>query len=60
MRTISRRKFFRKTAAGPAVTGFLSAGPRELDATPLGMPIGFQTYPVRTAISVPYLRDLKV
>jgi hypothetical protein len=47
MSTISRRKFFKKTAA--AFAALLAAGVRGIDA-----------YPVRTAIGVPYLRDLKV
>jgi sugar phosphate isomerase/epimerase len=50
MPAVSRREFFRKTAADAAVAGFLSAGALELGANPLGMPIGCQTYPVRSLI----------
>jgi sugar phosphate isomerase/epimerase len=50
MPAISRREFFRKSAADAAVAGFLSVAARELHANPLGMPIGSQTYPHRQRI----------
>jgi sugar phosphate isomerase/epimerase len=59
MGAISRRKFFRKAATDAAVAGFLSAGARELGATPLGMPIGCQTYPVRTMIGQDFAGTIK-
>jgi sugar phosphate isomerase/epimerase len=59
MGAISRRKFFRKAAADLAVAGFLNAGARELGATPLGMPIGCQTYPVRTMIGQDFAGTIK-
>jgi sugar phosphate isomerase/epimerase len=48
MPVISRREFC-KTAAVAA--GLLSAGVLELHASPLGMPIGCQTWPVRDMIA---------
>src|SRR5450432_1351552 len=59
MPAISRRDFFRKTATGAAAAGFLSAGARELGATPLGIPIGCQTYPVRTMIGQDFAGTIK-
>ena len=59
MRTISRRKLFKKTAAGATLAGVLSAGVRGLGATPLGMPIGCQTYLVRAAIGQDFTATIK-
>ena len=53
MLTISRRQFFKKTAAGAAVAGMLRANP-------LGMPIGCQTYPVRNMIAKDFPGTIKV
>lgn len=50
MSEISRREFFRKSAAGAAAAGFVSVAVRELAANPLGLPIGSQTYPHRQRI----------
>jgi sugar phosphate isomerase/epimerase len=50
MSVISRRQFFRKSATDATVAGFLSVARRELDANPLGIPIGSQTYPHRQRI----------
>jgi sugar phosphate isomerase/epimerase len=50
MPAISRRKFVQRAAANTAAAWLLSAGARELRANPLGMPIGCQTYPLRTLI----------
>jgi sugar phosphate isomerase/epimerase len=50
MSTSSRRDFLRTTAAG-AAAACIGLGTKELRADPLGMPIGFQTYPVRDAIA---------
>ena len=47
MRTISRRKFFKKTTTDAALAGILSATAGKLAANPLGLPIGCQTWPVR-------------
>ncbi len=51
MSRISRRQFFKNTATSAAVARLLSAGAAELRANPLGMPIGCQTWPVRTKIA---------
>jgi sugar phosphate isomerase/epimerase len=50
MPAISRREFFRKSATDVAVAGFLTAAARDLHASPLGLPIGSQTYPHRQRI----------
>jgi sugar phosphate isomerase/epimerase len=51
MSALSRREFF-KTAAGQAMAaGLITAGVLELHASPLGMPIGCQTWPVREMIA---------
>jgi sugar phosphate isomerase/epimerase len=50
MADLSRREFFRKTAADAAVAGLLATGVTELRASPLGLPIGSQTYPHRQMI----------
>ncbi|HVN82086.1 MAG TPA: sugar phosphate isomerase/epimerase family protein [Terriglobia bacterium] len=47
MQKISRREFLERSAMGVAVAGCLSAGTSSLGADPLGIPIGFQIYPVR-------------
>ena len=60
MPAISRREFFKNTAAGAAMAGVLSAGARELRANPLGMPIGCQTYPVRNMIAKDFPGTIKV
>ena len=51
MSAISRREFFKKTAADTAIAGFLAAAAgRRVSANPLGLPIGSQTYPHRERI----------
>ena len=47
MHTFSRREFLSRSAMGVAAAGCLSAGTLSLEADPLGLPIGFQIYPVR-------------
>jgi sugar phosphate isomerase/epimerase len=47
MQTISRRGFLGKSAMGLATAGYLSVRALALKADPLGLPIGFQIYPVR-------------
>lgn len=46
----SRREFFKKSGVGSAAAPFLAVGARSLEASPLGMPIGSQTYPHRQRI----------
>jgi sugar phosphate isomerase/epimerase len=50
MAPISRRTFFRMAAADAAVAGLVAARVVQLDASPLGLPIGSQTYPHRQMI----------
>src|SRR5215213_7370742 len=52
MSAMSRREFFKKTAADTAVAGLIAAaaGGRAY-ANPLGLPIGSQTYPHRALIT---------
>jgi sugar phosphate isomerase/epimerase len=59
MSTITRREFFKNTAAGATVAGFLSAGAANLRANPLGMPIGCQTWPVRAMIAKDFPGTIK-
>jgi sugar phosphate isomerase/epimerase len=47
---ISRRVFFRIAAADAAVAALVAARVVEVDANPLGLPIGSQTYPHRAMI----------
>jgi sugar phosphate isomerase/epimerase len=48
-----------RTAATCTAAGFLSAGARELRASPLGMPIGCQTWPVREMIAKDFPGTIK-
>jgi sugar phosphate isomerase/epimerase len=50
MDTMSRREFFRRAGADAAVAGVLAAGVIRVEANPLGLPIGSQTYPHRAMI----------
>jgi sugar phosphate isomerase/epimerase len=49
MPVMSRREFFRK-ASDATVVGILAAGAAKLEANPLDLPIGSQTYPHRAMI----------
>src|SRR6188508_3863006 len=49
MAGISRREFVKTTAFGTAAAGLLASGVK-LQANPLGLPIGSQTYPHRAEI----------
>jgi sugar phosphate isomerase/epimerase len=51
MSGISRREFCKNAAKGAAAAGLLSVGAVELRASPLGLPIGCQTWPVRKMIA---------
>jgi sugar phosphate isomerase/epimerase len=57
---ISRRQALIRTATAAGTAGWLSTLISELDADPLGMPIGCQTYPVRTLIGQDFLGTMKV
>ena len=50
MCAISRREFVKKSATDAAVAAFLATGVARLEANPLGLPIGSQTYPHRAMI----------
>ena len=50
MLVISRRTFFQSLAADAVAAGFFAAAVVESRANPLGLPIGCQTYPVRSMI----------
>jgi sugar phosphate isomerase/epimerase len=50
MAAISRREFLENAVASSAVAAFLTQGATELEAAPLGLPIGSQVYPVRTML----------
>ena len=52
---LSRREFFEKASTGVAVAGFVAAHGPEVEASPLGLPIGSQTWPHREAMK----RDLR-
>jgi sugar phosphate isomerase/epimerase len=59
MSRISRRKFVKTAATGSAAAGFLSAVGLKLDANPLGLPIGCQTWPVREMIAKDFPGTIK-
>ena len=50
MAALSRREFLKRASTEAAVVGFLGARVATLDAKPLGLPIGSQTYPHRAMI----------
>ncbi len=60
MSAISRREFFQKAVTNAAVAASLSTGARVLRANPLGMPIGCQTWPVRTMIAKDFPGTIKL
>jgi sugar phosphate isomerase/epimerase len=51
MSNMSRREFIEKTAAGAAIAGLAGSATAPVDASPLGLPIGSQTYPHRARIA---------
>ncbi|HXJ96176.1 MAG TPA: sugar phosphate isomerase/epimerase [Terriglobia bacterium] len=59
MSEISRREFCTSAAKGAAAAGLLSVGALELRASPLGLPIGCQTYPVRKMIAQDFPGTIK-
>jgi sugar phosphate isomerase/epimerase len=59
MRKFSRRDFIKSTAVGISAAGMLAAGASRVNANPLGLPIGCQTYPVRMAIQQDFPGTLK-
>jgi sugar phosphate isomerase/epimerase len=59
MSEISRREFLKNAATCTAAAGLLSAGALKLNANPLGMPIGCQTWFVRESIAKDFPGTLK-
>jgi sugar phosphate isomerase/epimerase len=59
MIAMSRRGFFRLAATEAAAAAWLAATARDLRANPLGLPIGCQTWPVRTMIAKDFVGTLK-
>ena len=59
MSTVTRRDFLKVAGTGTAAAGFLAAGGMELNADPLGLPIGCQTWPVRDMIAKDFPGTIK-
>src|SRR5437762_1336878 len=59
MSAISRREFCKVTATSAAAAGFLSTSALRLQANPLGLPIGCQTWPVREMIEKDFPGTIK-
>src|SRR5207249_2320687 len=59
MSEISRREFLKNAATSAAVAGLLSGDAPELRASPVGMPIGCQTWHVRTMIAKDFPGTIK-
>jgi len=60
MPAISRREFCRSAATYATAAGFLSGGALNLQANPLGLPIGCQTWPVRAMIEKDFPGTIKL
>src|SRR3954471_18909465 len=59
MAEMSRRQFFKKTTAAAAPAAMLASRASQLRANPLGLPIGCQTWPVRSMIAKDFPGTLK-
>jgi sugar phosphate isomerase/epimerase len=59
MSEVTRREFLKNTAMGVVAAGVASAGGLELRADPLGLPIGCQTWPVRSMIEKDFPGTIK-
>jgi len=59
MSAITRRHFGKVAATQAAALSLISAGVMKLQANPLGMPIGCQTWPVRDSIGKDFAGTLK-
>lgn len=59
MTAVSRREFLKIASANSAAAGLLAAGVLELRGSPLGMPIGCQTWPVREMIAKDFPGTIK-
>lgn len=60
MAEISRREFVKCAATATVAAGILSADALQLDANPLGLPIGCQTWPVREGIAKDFPGTIKM
>lgn len=58
MDPMTRREFLARTAAGATAAGVMLTGSRDASASPLGLPIGSQTYPHRAMIAEGKFVDL--
>jgi sugar phosphate isomerase/epimerase len=56
---MSRRDFVKKAATSAAAAGICCSGALQLRANPLGLPIGCQTWPVRTMIAKDFPSTIK-
>jgi len=59
MASLSRRDFCKLAATNSVAAGLISAGAMELHASPLGLPIGCQTWPVRDMIAKDFPGTIK-
>lgn len=59
MKTVSRRHFIGSSLIGAAAGGYLARAASYLEANPLGLPIGCQTWPVRETIAKDFDGTLK-
>ena len=59
MSGISRRELLKTVAGDAAVLGLFASGAAKLQANPLGLPIGCQTYPVRKIIAQDFPGTIK-
>lgn len=60
MAEISRREFVKTAATATVAAGILSANALQLNANPLGLPIGCQTWPVREGIAKDFPGTIKM
>jgi len=60
MTEISRRQFLKKAATDAAVAGLVAAGIPDLRASPLGLPMGTQTWPHRAMVKQDFSGLLKL
>ncbi|HEY2546593.1 MAG TPA: hypothetical protein VGI46_11050 [Candidatus Acidoferrum sp.] len=59
MPAMRRREFIKSAATTAAAAGLLSTGALEMNANPLGLPIGCQTWPVRDGIAKDFPGTIK-
>ena len=59
MSSLSRREFCKVAGTQVAAAGLVSAGVMKLEASPLGLPIGCQTWPVRDMIAKDFPNTVK-